>query len=90
MCNRPHSTAHLSWKGFPPGITAVRAIYTTALAKHGFTGPLRLFEGPNGLDRMFNQEIRIDWSNPSLEMIRQTVMKTPPTRAPSEASSSSP
>jgi 2-methylcitrate dehydratase len=58
-----------------PGITAMRAVYTTALAKRGFTGPLRLFEGPNGLERMFGQKIHIDWTNPSLEMIRQTVMK---------------
>jgi 2-methylcitrate dehydratase len=70
-----HSEPVSQWKGFSPGITAMRAVYTTALAKHGFTGPLRLFEGPNGLERMFNQEIRIDWRNPSLERIRQTVMK---------------
>jgi 2-methylcitrate dehydratase len=31
----------------------MRAVYTTALAGQGFTGPLRLFEGPNGLIRMF-------------------------------------
>jgi len=70
-----HSEPVSQWKGFSPGITAMRAVYTTALAKRGFTGPLGLFEGPNGLERMFAQPIRIDWSNPSLEMIRQTVMK---------------
>src|SRR6202162_4876979 len=70
-----HSEPVSQWKGFSPGITAMRAVYTTALAKRGFTGPLGLFEGPNALERMFNQKIRIDWSNPSLEMIRQTVMK---------------
>ena len=70
-----HSEPVSQWKGFSPGITAMRAVYTTALAKRGFTGPLRLFEGPNGLERMFGQEIHIDWTNPSLEMIRHTVMK---------------
>jgi 2-methylcitrate dehydratase len=70
-----HSEPVSQWKGFSPGITAMRAVYTTALAKRGFTGPLRLFEGPNGLNRMFGQEILIDWANPSLEMIRHTVMK---------------
>ena len=70
-----HSEPVSQWKGFSPGITAMRAVYTTALAKLGFTGPLRLFEGPNGLNRMFDQEIRIDWSNPSLESVRHTVMK---------------
>ena len=70
-----HSEPVSQWKGFSPGITAMRAVYTTALAKRGFTGPLRLFEGPNGLERMFGQEIRIDWTNPSLDGVRHTVMK---------------
>jgi 2-methylcitrate dehydratase len=63
------------WKGFSPGITAMRAVYTTALASQDFTGPLRLFEGPNGLNRMFDQAIVIDWADPSLELVRRTVMK---------------
>jgi 2-methylcitrate dehydratase len=70
-----HSEPVSQWKGFSPGITAMRTVYTTALAKRGFTGPLRLFEGPNGLNRMFGQQILIDWTNSSLEMIRHTVMK---------------
>jgi 2-methylcitrate dehydratase len=70
-----HSEPVSQWKGFSPGITAMRAVYTTALAKRGFTGPLRLFEGPNGLNRMFDQEIRADWTNPSLDVVRRTVMK---------------
>jgi 2-methylcitrate dehydratase len=70
-----HSEPVSQWKGFSPGITAMRAVYTTALAQRGFTGPLRLFEGPNGLNRMFGQEIQIDWADTSLEIIRHTVMK---------------
>lgn len=70
-----HSEPVSQWKGFSPGITAMRAVYTTGLARLGFTGPLRLFEGPNGLERMFGQEIRIDWADPSLEAVRQTVLK---------------
>jgi 2-methylcitrate dehydratase len=70
-----HSEPVSQWKGFSPGITAMRAVYTTALAQQGFTGPLRLFEGPNGLNRMFDQDIRVDWADPSLDMIRHTVMK---------------
>lgn len=70
-----HSEPVSQWKGFSPGITAMRAVYTTALAKRGLTGPLRLFEGPNGLNRMFGQDIRIDWSSPSLAMVQHTVMK---------------
>jgi 2-methylcitrate dehydratase len=70
-----HSEPVSQWKGFSPGITAMRTVYSTALAARDFTGPLRLFEGPNGLDHMFNQTIVIDWADPSLEVVRQTVMK---------------
>jgi len=44
-----HSEPVSQWKGFSPGITGMRAVYVTSLAKRGFTGPLRVFEGPNGL-----------------------------------------
>ena len=70
-----HSEPVSQWKGFSPGITAMRAVYTTALAGQDFTGPLRLFEGPNGLNRMFDQAIAIDWADSSLELVRRTVMK---------------
>jgi 2-methylcitrate dehydratase len=63
------------WKGFSPGMTGMRAIYSASLAKRGFTGPSGLFEGPNGLQRMFNQNVEVDWSDDSLEIIEQTVLK---------------
>ena len=70
-----HSEPVSQWKGFSPGITGMRAVYSASLAKRGFTGPLRLFEGPNGLVRMFDQPIDVDWEDPRLEVIFQTVMK---------------
>ncbi|QID17352.1 MmgE/PrpD family protein [Nitrogeniibacter mangrovi] len=70
-----HSEPVSQWKGFSPGITGMRAIYSASLAKRGFTGPLRLFEGPNGLERMFAQPIEVDWEDPGLAIIQQTVMK---------------
>jgi 2-methylcitrate dehydratase len=71
-----HSEPVSQWKGFSPGITAMRAVYTTGLAGQGFTGPLWLFEGPNGLNRMFDQTIAVkDWADPSLEIVHHTVMK---------------
>src|SRR6266853_2319857 len=63
------------WKGFSPGMTGMRAVYSASLAKRGFTGPSGLFEGPNGLLRMFDQKIDIDWSDDSLEIIKSTIMK---------------
>ncbi|MFM0339409.1 MmgE/PrpD family protein [Paraburkholderia fungorum] len=70
-----HSEPVSQWKGFSPGITGMRAVYSASLAKRGFTGPLRLFEGPNGLERMFDQPLHVDWSDQSLEVVHQTVMK---------------
>src|ERR1700680_4032451 len=63
------------WKGFSPGMTGMRAVYSASLAKRGFTGPSGLFEGPNGLLRMFDQKIDVDWSDDSLEIIKSTIMK---------------
>jgi 2-methylcitrate dehydratase len=70
-----HSEPVSQWKGFSPAITGMRAIYSASLAKRGFTGPLRLFEGPNGLVRMFDQALDVDWEDHRLEVIHQTVMK---------------
>jgi 2-methylcitrate dehydratase len=70
-----HSEPVSQWKGFSPGITGMRAIYSASLAKRGFTGPLRLFEGPNGLVRMFDQPLEVDWDDHRLEVIHETVMK---------------
>jgi len=70
-----HSEPVSQWKGFSPGITGMRSVYVTSLAKRGFTGPSRLFEGPNGLERTFNQPIRVDWEDLSLGVGKQTVLK---------------
>lgn len=70
-----HSEPVSQWKGFSPGITGMRAVYSASLAKRGLTGPLRLFEGPNGLVRMFDQPLDVDWDDQRLDVIHQTVMK---------------
>jgi 2-methylcitrate dehydratase len=70
-----HAEPVSQWKGFSPGMTGMRAVYAASLAKRGFTGPKGLFEGPYGLELMFAQPIIVDWDNPSLEIITQTVMK---------------
>src|SRR5471032_1644570 len=56
-------------------MTGMRAIYAASLAKRGFMGPRGLFEGPDGLERMFDQTIRADWEDSSLEIVAQTVLK---------------
>src|SRR6266446_10441078 len=63
------------WKGFSPGWTGMRAVYATSMAKRGFTGPHGLFEGPKGLEQMFGGPIPVNWEDPSLEIVKQTVLK---------------
>src|SRR6202042_2497621 len=70
-----HAEPVSQWKGFSPGMTGMRAVYAASLAKRSFTGPKGLFEGPFGLELMFKQAIPVDWEQPSLEIITQTVMK---------------
>jgi 2-methylcitrate dehydratase len=70
-----HAEPVSQWKGFSPGITGMRAVYAASLAKRGFTGPKGLFEGPYGLEQMFAQSIPVDWEDPSLDVVNQTVMK---------------
>jgi len=70
-----HAEPVSQWKGFSPGMTGMRAIYAASLAKRGFEGPSGLFEGPDGLERMFGQSIHMDWEDPSLEIVNQTVLK---------------
>src|SRR5438876_5637727 len=70
-----HAEPVSEWNGFSPGMTGMRAIYAASLAKRGFEGPSGLFEGPDGLARMFAQSIDMDWEDPSLEIVSQTVLK---------------
>src|SRR5580658_3136066 len=70
-----HAEPVSQWKGFSPGMTEMRAIYVVSLAKRGFTGPSGLFDGPDGLERMFGQSIHVDWEDPSLDIVNQTVLK---------------
>src|SRR4029077_18084888 len=70
-----HAEPVSQWNGFSHGLTGMLAVYAASLAKRGCTGPKGLFEGPYGLEHMFAQRIPVDWDDPSLEMVKQTVMK---------------
>ena len=70
-----HAEPVSQWKGFSPGMTVMRALYAASMAKRGFTGPRGLFEGPSGLEQVFARSIVVDWDNPSLEFVKQTVLK---------------
>jgi 2-methylcitrate dehydratase len=70
-----HAEPVSHWKALSPGISAMRALYATSLAKRDITGPRGLVEGPNGLNRLFDQDIQIDWSDFSLNSVTKTVLK---------------
>jgi 2-methylcitrate dehydratase len=70
-----HAEPVSMWKGISPAITGMRAVYNTMLAGRGITGPRALFEGPNGLERLFDQTIDMRTSDRSLTAVEQTYLK---------------
>lgn len=70
-----HSEPVSNWKGISPGISAQRAVYTTELAQRGITGPRAIFEGPNGLERLFGQRIDLRLDDPALGVVEDTYLK---------------
>jgi 2-methylcitrate dehydratase len=70
-----HAEPVSTWKGISPAITGMRAVYATMLASRGVTGPRALFEGPNGLEQLFDQPIDLRASDRSLTAVEQTYLK---------------
>lgn len=70
-----HAEPVSTWKGISPAVTGMRAVYATLLASRGITGPRSLFEGPNGLERLFGQTIDLHTSDRSLNAVEQTYLK---------------
>jgi 2-methylcitrate dehydratase len=70
-----HTEPVSNWKGISPAITGMRAVYTTMLAGRGITGPRVLFDGPNGLERLFGQRIDMRATDHSLTAVEQTYLK---------------
>jgi 2-methylcitrate dehydratase len=70
-----HTEPVSTWKGISPAITGMRAVYATMLAARGITGPRALFEGPNGLEQLFDQRIDMRTSDRALIAVEQTYLK---------------
>jgi 2-methylcitrate dehydratase len=70
-----HAEPVSTWKGISPAITGMRAVYATMLASRGITGPRAFFEGPNGLEQLFDQRIDLRASDRSLTAVEQTYLK---------------
>ena len=70
-----HSEPVSNWKGISPGITAQRAVYATALAQRGVTGPRGIIDGPNGLEQLFGQRIDLRLADRTLGAVEHTYLK---------------
>ena len=70
-----HTEPVSTWKGISPAITGMRAVYATMLAGRGITGPRALFEGPNGLEQLFDQRIDLRTSDRALLAVERTYLK---------------
>jgi 2-methylcitrate dehydratase len=70
-----HTEPVSTWKGISPAITGMRAVYATMLSGRGITGPRAFFEGPNGLEQLFDQPIDLRASDRSLTAVEQTYLK---------------
>src|SRR5580698_2755885 len=70
-----HTEPVSTWKGISPAIAGMRAVYATILAGRGITGPRALFEGPNGLEQLFDQRIDLRTSDRALIAVEQTYLK---------------
>ncbi|MEZ0049515.1 2-methylcitrate dehydratase PrpD [Mycobacterium sp. MAA66] len=70
-----HAEPVSNWKGISPAITAMRAVYTTLLARRGITGPKALIDGPHGLVQLLDQPIDFRTDDHSLDVVEQTYLK---------------
>jgi len=70
-----HAEPVSNWKGISPAITGMRAVYITLLAGRGITGPRALFDGPNGLEQLFDQRIDMHTEDTSLNIVECTYLK---------------
>ncbi len=70
-----HAEPVSTWKGISPAITGMRAVYNTMLAARGITGPKALFDGPSGLNRLFDRSIDLHTDDRSLAAVEQTYLK---------------
>src|ERR1700735_2944783 len=63
------------WKGRASAQSALGAMNTLFLARRGVQGPLRVVEGPNGIDNLLHMQLRIDWDKQGYEGVLQSTIK---------------
>jgi 2-methylcitrate dehydratase len=63
------------WKGLASAQSALGAMNTLFLARRGVEGPLRVVEGPNGVDNLLHLQLRVDWDKQSYEGVVESTIK---------------
>jgi 2-methylcitrate dehydratase len=63
------------WKGLASAQSALGAMNTLFLARRGVEGPLRVVEGPNGVDNLLHMRLRVDWDKQAYEGVVESTIK---------------
>jgi 2-methylcitrate dehydratase len=63
------------WKGLASAQSALGSMNTLFLARRGVEGPLRVMEGPNGIDNLLHMRVRIDWDKQGCEGVTESTIK---------------
>jgi 2-methylcitrate dehydratase len=63
------------WKGLASAQSALGAMNALFLARRGVEGPLRVVEGPFGIDNLLHMQLRVDWDHEGYEGVTQSTIK---------------
>jgi 2-methylcitrate dehydratase len=63
------------WKGLASAQSALGSVNTLFLARRGVEGPLRVIEGPLGIDHLLRTNIHIDWDKQGYEGVVESTIK---------------
>src|SRR5271154_2657055 len=63
------------WKGLASAQSALGAMNALFLARRGVEGPLRVVEGPLGIDHLLDMHLRVDWDNEGYEGVVSSTIK---------------
>lgn len=63
------------WKGLASAQSALGAMNALFLARRGVQGPLRVVEGPFGLDNLLHMRLHVDWDHEGYEGVTTSTIK---------------
>jgi 2-methylcitrate dehydratase len=63
------------WKGFASALSALGCANAVLLAAQGMTGPIALFEGPQGYEKALDMKLDYDWSREGFGLVPRCILK---------------